>query len=538
MSRPSAPPSDDPSSDSARPAGRSSFVSRQLAVVIAFFAFSVFIRAPYLDRPLSDHHEWVTAQTMIALDNLRTQGALAHLLTPIQTYPLPADKFVFNAGMKVLDKDGNGYYTSFPPFAVIAPYLVLTLFSLDVTVLNLQLFNLAGHLCGTLLIFFTLGRVLSHGPSPRAAAAVGAVTYIFLAPNLWYGANVYSWDTFWHYLWIAGIFCVIRLDDAMRHSPVSVAAFVPLGLATFFVTYSEYQGVLFALSVALWGFGNVRRSRQYAWMIFVAMGASALAIGLTALQYSLQVGPEVWMRSLADTAGFRSYLGDYDWMDIPRNYLWAISYAILPVAALAAGWLKWGHPSWPVRLSDNEVLFAYLSAAPVIVHHVLLPQWTAVHDYSNIKSLIFVSGAMAWLFQRFSAGRDTPRLAYAGVWIALIWGFSGSIERYQRVYVPAPARYQELGREIAALADDAEVVFMLPAGAIVPQIIYYAKRNIQSVPSEEAALGWLDKHGREKGRLLGINEEYEIVLSKALKSGKSPGSDGETAPGNLPRPAR
>ena len=110
----------------------------------------------------------------------------------------------FNAGMKVLDKDGNGYYTSFPPFAVIAPYLVLALFSLDVTVLNLQLFNLAGHLCGTLLIFFTLDRVLSHGPSPRTAAAVGAVTYIFLAPNLWYGANVYSWDTFWHYLWIAG----------------------------------------------------------------------------------------------------------------------------------------------------------------------------------------------------------------------------------------------------------------------------------------------------------------------------------------------
>ena len=411
---------------------------------LPFSPFPYSSEAPYLDRPLSDHHEWVTAQTMIALDNLRTQGALAHLFTPIQTYPLPADKFVFNAGMKVLDKDGNGYYTSFPPFAVIAPYLVLALFSLDVTVLNLQLFNLAGHLCGTLLIFFTLGRVLSHGPSSRTAAAAGAVTYIFLAPNLWYGANVYSWDTFWHYLWIAGIFCVIRLDDAIGHSPVSVAAFVPLGLATFFVTYSEYQGVLFALSVALWGLarlshhltseardrpaipslrllavlnvlsstptlvkrrapctdgslthfasphgekgglGNVRRSRHYARMIFVAMGASALAIGLTALQYSLQVGPGVWMRSVADTAGFRSYLGDYDWMDIPWNYLWAISYASLPVAALAAGWLKWGHPSWPVRLRDSEVLFAYLSVTPVIVHHLLLPQWTAVHNYSKV----------------------------------------------------------------------------------------------------------------------------------------------------------
>ena len=329
----------------------------------------------------------------------------------------------------------------------------------------------------------------------------------------------------------AGIFCVIRLDDAIRHSPVSVAAFVPLGLVTFFVTYSEYQGVLFALSVALWGLarlshhltseardrpaipslrllavlnvlsstpalvkrrapctdvslthfasphgekgglGNVRRSRQYAWMIFVTMGASALAVGLTALQYSLQVGPEVWMRSVADTAGIRSYLGDYDWMDIPRNYLWAIGYVSLPVAALAAGWLKWGQASWPVRLRDSEVLFAYLAVTPVIVHHLLLPQWTAVHNYSNVKSLVFLSGAMAWLFQRFSAGRDTPRLAHAGVWIALILGFIGSIVTYQRVYVSPPARYQELGREIAALADDAEVVFMLPAGPVVPQII-------------------------------------------------------------------
>ena len=161
-----------------------------------------------------------------------------------------------------------------------------------------------------------------------------------------------------------------------------------------------------------------------------------------------------------------------------------------------------------------------------------------IPHYSNIKSLVFLSGAMAWLFQRFSAGRDTPRLAHAGVWIALILGFIGFIVTYQRVYVSPPARYQELGREIAALADDAEVVFMLPADPVVPQIIYYAKRNIQSVASEEAALGWLDKHGRERGRLLGINKKYEIVLSKALQSGKSPASEGGTAPGNLPRTAR
>lgn len=79
---------------------------------------------------------------------------------------------------------------------------------------------------------------------------------------------------------------------------------------------------------------------------------------------------------------------------------------------------------------------------------------------------------------------------------------------------------------------------MLPSDPVVPQIIYYAKRNIQSVASEEAALGWLDKHGRERGRLLGINKKYEIVLSKALQSGKSAGPEGGTAPGNLPRMAR
>ena len=111
---------------------------------------------------------------------------------------------------------------------------MFTALSLDFSVLNLQLFNLAGHLFATLVLYFTLCRVLSRGSSPHTASAVGAAAFIFLAPNLWYYSNVYSWDTFWHYLCIAGIFCVIRISDAIRHSRLTAGSLVLLGLVIFF----------------------------------------------------------------------------------------------------------------------------------------------------------------------------------------------------------------------------------------------------------------------------------------------------------------
>ena len=492
--------------------------SLRVAIIVFCFLVSVLIRAPNLNRPLSDHHEWVTAQTLIALQNLRTQGALKHKLVPIQTYPLPADKFVFNLEMNAFDGDGNGYYTSFPPFSVIAPYLLFTALSLDFTVLNLQLFNLAGHLIATLFLYFTLCRVLSAASSARTASTVGAVTFVFLAPNLWFYSNVYSWDTFWHYLWVVGIFYVIRIRDTIQHSSLTVGSLTVLGLIVFFVTYSEYQGLIFAVSVAVWGLGKKRQSFCYAKVAMVAAGAALLALCLTAYQYSSQVGLEVLVQSMIHTARFRSYFGGFRWLDIPAHYAVGVGYTLLPIAVMTAVSLRWGRRGWTRGIHEGESLFLYLSLVPVVSHHLLLPQWTAEHDYSIVKSMVFLAALIAWLFQKVATSRSTPRFRRIAVSLGLTYGLIASVYTYEREFARSsdPERYRDLGREIAAVALDSEVVFAVSSELIVPQLVYSSGRNIQTVTSEAQAAQWLKRHGREKGRVFYFDSAYKVLRSKPV----------------------
>ena len=253
----------------------------------------------------------------------------------------------------------------------------------------------------TLLLYFTLCRVLSPGSSPHTASAVGAVTFIFLAPNLWYYSNVYSWDTFWHYLWVAGILCVIRISNAIRHSRLTAGSLVLLGLVIFFITYSEYQGLIFGGCVAAWGLRKRRESS----------------------------------------------------------------------------------------------------------------------DYSIVKTLVFLAALIAWLFQKAGATPGIPRMGKVAVWMGLVGALGGSLYVYQFGFARTAetSRYQDLGHEIAA-ALDSEVVFAVSAESIVPQVIYYAQRNIQTVAGKEDALLWLKLHGRDKGRLFYVDSAYKLMRAEPLRT--------------------
>ena len=131
-------------------AGRLSLLRAKLfsppAAILFCFLFSLVVRVPHLDRPLSDHHEWLTAHSLISLDNWRSQGALEHNFALLQTYPSPANRFAKTPPTTLFAKDGKGYYTSFPPLAVILPYLLFSVLSIEPTALSLQIFNLFGHL--------------------------------------------------------------------------------------------------------------------------------------------------------------------------------------------------------------------------------------------------------------------------------------------------------------------------------------------------------------------------------------------------------
>jgi len=95
-------------------------------ILVVLFVLSVALRTPHLNRPLSDSHEWVTATSMISIENLIDQGAWKHHFCILMTYPREADKWVDNLGFHMLGTNGQGYYTSFPPFSIIFAFFFLS----------------------------------------------------------------------------------------------------------------------------------------------------------------------------------------------------------------------------------------------------------------------------------------------------------------------------------------------------------------------------------------------------------------------------
>ena len=51
---------------------------RSLLIILGAFLVSVAVRVPQLDRPLSAHHEYCTAFTLIALTNWYEDGFATH----------------------------------------------------------------------------------------------------------------------------------------------------------------------------------------------------------------------------------------------------------------------------------------------------------------------------------------------------------------------------------------------------------------------------------------------------------------------------
>ena len=103
----------------------------ELALLATVFAISVALRSSNLDRPLSEHHEWLTAHSLMVMQIWWEDGAWDAKFTQRMNYPRQADKYINNAAMSLYghylphDAQGNFYYMSHPPMAMVVPYALL-----------------------------------------------------------------------------------------------------------------------------------------------------------------------------------------------------------------------------------------------------------------------------------------------------------------------------------------------------------------------------------------------------------------------------
>jgi len=483
--------------------------------LLAFIFASYSIRYPHIDRPLSGGNEWVTAMSMIALENLASQGALPHNFGIIQTYPQPANKYI-NESFYMNEK-GDGYYMSFPPFSIIFPFLIFKVLSLTPSVKNLQLLNMALHSIATIFLCLTIRLAISDTPYREFFAVFGGIIFIFAAPNLWYFSNVYSWDIFWHYVWVVAIYIYILLLGNSKKGYSSGLLIYLLGVINFILIYSDYHGILFVMSVisVVVIFKNSLSKKA---LISLSI-SSFLAIILIFLQYSFIAGSDNFLKVLFARGYDQSLLvlprilSDGQYKNLIIYYL-ASFYWPIAVFLIFLIWIVRGRFLDGVRrLSETEIILLYLALFPVIVHHLIMMQWTMEHFFSIIKASVFFSIVSAILLAKIFTKVVDKKYVLSLIIIISILVVTSSIITYEAVFARGTEYgiFQKAGLVIKNHANDSDVVFASTNNYIYPQIIFYSKRNILRVANDREAKDWLRGHQRKTGMIFYFDDTFNFI---------------------------
>lgn len=469
---------------------------RALLIVIAAFLVSVAVRWPQLNRPLSAHHEFCTAFTLIALTNWYEDGFTAHHGVPSGGFVregaalMPPEQFTRN------ERAINLYYFSHPPLAYDLPYLVFSVLGVAPNVIGLQVFNLFFHLVTAIALFFA-AREIGPAANNSRAPLFAAVLYLFMPAPLWFHSNVYMSDMFVQNFWVLHLVFAMRIFHAKGGIPPRLLLL--FGGTLFLTVYTSWLGVFAAITAVLLALWTWRKDPAPKWFAvsFVSVCAVMLALGLTAWRYLQVIDAQALLTHFAARFAVRGTFAmpNGPWpllRELITNYRMGFLPALLLLVILMIVRFR------RITSSMNDLpglpLFIALTGVPVLLDHALLLQY-AEHDFAALKAGPLLCGlagvALASLPERWGSG-------------ALVATCLAGVLYFYRIN-PLPGmdggRYaveMELGNAIAKEAAADEVVFCIGVST-EPQVVWYAHRNVLGVGSVEQASEFLRGRGLKHG---------------------------------------
>ncbi|RMG40810.1 MAG: hypothetical protein D6719_09950 [Candidatus Dadabacteria bacterium] len=489
----------------------------KVGLFILLFIISAGVRLPNISTSLSDPYDTPTALVLVVLDVWSADGALKNKFLPRVTYPGQTNRYVLSSGVRLMNKEGIGYYTSSPPFSLILAYLVHRVLNMDATVVSMRLLNLVLGLIAALFFYEMMLLVLPTSEYRRKISLIGTVLFIFAAPHLWYFSQLYSWHIVWEYCWIATLYFVFRILSFEGKAGNIRRSLFYLGLANFLAVYSDFQGVLASLVIMSYAC-FVLGERPVAKGIFYSCCISTIAaLIITIVQYSSISGFSGLIDALEHIAFFRSSLaaGTNFWLIVAYHYVSAYALLLLYVISLLLLIMLPKENRGRVYFDSKEKGFLYLTLLPVLIQHGLFLSWCAIHPSSILRAGVFICGSIVVLsnvFRRTPAGwelRNWEKILKNALIIVVL---AYSVWQYYEKYGHAvqPGGFAVLGEEIRRKARNDEIVFMAPGRRVWMPLVYYSKRNIQGVSSDADAISWMITRNLHKGVVFHVNGDLIV----------------------------
>lgn len=509
-----------------------------LTAVILLFIISVSIRKENLSSPLSRHHEWITAHTLMTCEIWEQNGGpSAYHFSPVYTYKGEGNQKRRMLG-GVTDAKGDVYYVSYPPFAFLFAYYGTQLLGGPDTQ-SIRTLSLAVHMFCALFIYLIATTFL---PESRRnyfsiAGITGAFLYLFSNGNLWVHGNLYFSDMLVQLFIISGLyFSILFLKESVKSTKLIIAA---LGIAFFLATYTEWLGLLmsFFVGITFLVIWIVRRSRRYLAAFFTVGFASLLALTLTLIQYSSIAGwdkfKEVSTEKYQERSGHESAENSpsqfnlendeaYTFMigRIDRYYKMAQNFVGVFIIILAVVLLI---PNARNRIEHAGISVGVilLLGASVLTHYYLFFNFNSLHDFSSLKTgFIIIMLVVVFISMIESAFNLTLNAA-----LFLLIGYLSvdkglqSITDYRVDFPLSEVDWKRLetGEHIRKYARPDQAVFINISSN--PELVYAAKHNVFPIKDTSEILLFMNHFSNEHGQYYHHRDQELEYIQEFEKSG-------------------
>lgn len=445
-------------------------------LTLLIFSISILLRIPGLTRPISKHHEFITAVILIGVESWQQAGGAANFhYTPLMNYQNPGDRI--NEKEVNIDSKGNTLYLSLGPGWYILPYAFFRLFHLPVIPLYLRILNLIIHGIVVIVSFFFFEQLIPAGTNKRFSRIFAATVLFMFTPGLlWFLGNVYVHAT----AMLPFLIIMLMILLPMLGSPekIRTTPLLLLALMVILCVYMDLFILFLCLSTCTLTLLLARKDKKYLLLTGVLLFSLSIGVALICWQFasytSLATVAEYWKRRFLE----RSFVNKED--SLPANLL-SISgnliTAFLPILLfLLVAFIINRIKKIRLGFSPEETRFAVVYAAALGLNFLVLANFAARHDYSTVPAGLL----LAWLGGRLLPITTNYKVPVAFICIFLIF----STAQYYFINRPGPIAhngtpyntYQVFGERLRHLPPNYKIFANLPESC--PMIEYYAGRNI------------------------------------------------------------
>jgi hypothetical protein len=482
-----------------------------ISSLILVFLLSVIIRYPNINRPLSKHHEFVTAIPLRVLQIWEKEGAIKFHFNPVMNYSGEANKNINNNASTtgtMLDQEGNYYYVSHPQFAYIFPYLVFQVFHIKANVLSLEIFHLVINFFSAAFIYLIICLLAIQKPFKKLfiPGLVGFIVYVFSPGILWFQANTYMSDMVVQLPFILAVYTMLKLLMRKRFYSTKYLFFYALFL--FLMIYTSWLGLFFAMAVFVYSILKLRYQKVFIPLIFITIGVSFFTLILIFKQYSLINGSEAYVIQMLDRFAERGSLGGETFLEFVlkkslglKSLLYNYITSFLPIFLLLVVfvWLSISKEKLGFVFTKHGIRFVWLSTLPVVFLHFVLLNYSG-HDFVSMYGALFLSVVVGILYDKLKRKKVLSNYLLNG---GIVFTVILSIGMYY--YINRPGEYsckgdtyatsKNIGEFIKENALDNEIVYLTGNVILDPQLIVYAERNILRISEEEIEKVLIENEG-------------------------------------------